>query len=228
MALKLIQGPLNSGRRGLILRDFRAALDRDPVLVVPNVDDVFDFEREICAGGAALGGTVTTFGGLFREVVKSCGSPPPTPLSPTQRLRLVAAAIGESRRGLGPLRRAARRPGFAPAFTHLLDELQAAGLDPAHLDAGGETLESSAYLGDLATLAAGYAAVRDRLGRTDSHQIAREAIALLRGSSESWRGRPVFLYGLDDFPTRKGGRRWRRVRVSCASWTRRSESAPRR
>ncbi|HET7573481.1 MAG TPA: PD-(D/E)XK nuclease family protein, partial [Solirubrobacterales bacterium] len=52
--------------------------------------------------------------------------------------------------------------------------------------------------GDLATLAGAYAHVRERLRRTDSHQIAREAISLLRRSGESWRGRPLFLYGLDD------------------------------
>jgi ATP-dependent helicase/DNAse subunit B len=198
MALKLIRGPLNSGRRGLVLHDFRAVLDRDPVLVVPNVDDVFDFEREICAGGAALGGSVTTFGGLFLEVLKAGGSPPGIPLSGAQRLRAISVAIEERRRALGPLRKASSRPGFAPAFARLLDELQAAGLDPARLSVSAETLESSAYLGDLAIVAAGYAEVRDRLGRTDSHQVARAAIALLRESGESWEDRPLFLYGPDD------------------------------
>ncbi len=198
MPLKLIHGPLNSGRRGLVLRRFAAALDRDPVLVVPNVDDVFDFEREICAAGATLGGSVTTFGGLFREIAGGGGSPPGRELSAAQRQRAVAVGIAERRRELGPLRRSALRPGFALAFERLLGELQAAGLDPAGLGAGAETLESSAYLSDLATLAGGYAQVRERLGRTDSHQIAREAIALLRRSGEFWNGRPLFLYGLDD------------------------------
>jgi ATP-dependent helicase/DNAse subunit B len=196
--LKLIHGPLNSGRRGLILRRFSAALDRDPVLVVPNVDDVFEFEREVCAAGAALGGSVTTFGGLFREIAAAGGSPPGAELSPAQRLRAVRVGIAEHRRELGPLRHSALRPGFAVAFERLLDELQAAGLDPAELGAGAETLESSAYLSDLGTLARGYAEARRRLGRTDSHQIAREAISLLRRSGEFWHGRPLFLYGLDD------------------------------
>jgi ATP-dependent helicase/DNAse subunit B len=196
--LKLIHGPLNSGRRGLILRRFRATLDRDPVLVVPNVDDVFELEREICAPGAALGGSVTTFGGLFHEIATAGGSPPCAELSPAQRRRAVALGIAEQRRGLGPLRQSARRPGFAAAFERLLDELQTAGLDPAQLGAGAETLESSAYLADLGALAAGYAKVRDRLDRTDSHQIAREAISLLRRSGGFWSGRPLFLYGIDD------------------------------
>ncbi|HEY6551535.1 MAG TPA: PD-(D/E)XK nuclease family protein, partial [Solirubrobacterales bacterium] len=198
MPLKLIHGPLNSGRRGLVLRQFAAVLDRDPILVVPNVDDVFDFEREVSAAGAALGGSVTTFGGLFREIAAAGGAPPGRELSPAQRQRAVAVGIAEGRRQLGPLRRSALRPGFALAFERLLGELQAAGLDPAELGAGAETLESSAYLSDLATLAGGYARVRERLGCTDSHQIAREAISLLRRSGEFWNGRPLFLYGLDD------------------------------
>ncbi|HEY5708031.1 MAG TPA: hypothetical protein VIS51_01400, partial [Solirubrobacterales bacterium] len=131
MPLKLIHGPLNSGRRGLILRGFAAALEHDPVLVVPNVDDVFEFEREVCAAGAALGGTVTTFGGLFREILTTAGSPPGAELTPAQRLRAVAVAVADRRAELGPLRRASLRPGFAVAFERLLDELQAAGLDPA-------------------------------------------------------------------------------------------------
>jgi ATP-dependent helicase/DNAse subunit B len=198
MPLKLIRGPFNSGRRGLVLRGFTAALARGPVLVVPNADDVFDFERELCAGGAVLGGAVMTFGGLFREVATTQGRPPGPELSPAQRLRAISVAIGEHRGELGPLRQTAARPGFAVAFERLLDELQAAGIDPAHLGSSAETLESSAYLSDLATLAAGYADVRERLGRTDSHRIAREAIASLQPSAEAWRERPLFIYGLDD------------------------------
>jgi RecB family exonuclease len=196
--LKLIQGPLNSGRRGLVLNRFKAKLDRDPLLVVPNVDDVFDFERELSESGALLGGSVTTFGGLFREVLRMAGSPLGSELTPAQRLRAIAVGTAERRRQLGPLRQSALRPGFAVAFERLLDELQAAGLDPGQLGAGAETLESSAYLGDLTSLAGAYAEVRDRLGRVDSHQIAREAISLLQAGGERWKGRPLFIYGLDD------------------------------
>ena len=49
MPLKLIHGPPNSGRAGRIRRGLIGVLDRDPVLVVPTVDDVYSFERELCA-----------------------------------------------------------------------------------------------------------------------------------------------------------------------------------
>ena len=198
MPLKLIQGPPNSGRAGLIRRRFVAVRERDPILVVPNVDDVFTFERELCAEGAALGGAAMTFAALFRTVASAGGMPPGAELSATQRRRAVAIAVASRRGRLGPLRRSAGRPGFARAFVRLLDELQSAGVEPAAVEASAATLEGSAYLSDIAALFAGYAEVRDRSGRIDSHGLAREAIELLRRDSSFWGERPVFLYGLDD------------------------------
>jgi RecB family exonuclease len=196
--LNLIHGPPNSGRAGLVRRRFTAALDRDPILVVPNEDDVFAFERELCEGGAVLGGSAMTFGALFRAIATAAGAPPGVELSSAQRLRAIAVAVDSSLGRLGPLRRSASRPGFAAAFERLLDELQGAGVEPAAVEASAATLEGSAYLSDIATLYAAYAAARDRIGRVDSHGIAREAIALLRRDGEFWGERPVFLYGLDD------------------------------
>jgi ATP-dependent helicase/DNAse subunit B len=198
MPLNLIHGPPNSGRAGLIRRRFVAALERDPILVVPTVDDVFSFERELCAGRAALGGATLTFGALFGVVATAGGVPPGAVLSPAQRLRAVSVAIEDRRGRLGPLRRSASRPGFARAFERLLDELQGAGVGPEAFEASAATLEGSAYLADVATLFAGYAEVRERTGRVDAHGIAREAIELLRRDGSFWGGRPLFLYGLDD------------------------------
>jgi ATP-dependent helicase/DNAse subunit B len=198
MPLKLIQGPPNSGRAGLVRRGLTAVLERDPVLVVPTVDDVYSFERELCASGAVLGADVMTFGGLFRTVATAGGAPPGAVLTPAQRLGAVAAAVAERRSELRPLRRSAAQSGFPPALERLLDELQGAGLEPADVEAVAGTLEGSAYLGDVAALFAGYARVRDGLGMVDSHGIAREAIDLLEAGSANWWRRPVFLYGLDD------------------------------
>ncbi len=198
MPLKLIHGPPNSGRAGIVRRRFAAALDRDPILVVPNADDVFSFERELCGGVAALGGSVMTFGALFRTVATVAGVPAAAELTAAQRLRAVAAGAESCRPRLGPLRRAAGRPGFARALERLFDDLQAGGVDPAAVEASAATLESSAYLGDIATLFSAYQEVRERTGRADSHGIAREAIALLGRDDSLWGQRPVFLYGFDD------------------------------
>ena len=202
MPLKLIHGPPNSGRAGLVRREFAAARERDPVLVVPTVDDVFWFERELCAGGALfgalLGGAAMTFGALFRTVATTAGAPPGAELSAAQRLRAIAVAIEARRERLGPLRRSAARPRFAGALERLIDELQAAGVGPEEVEASAATLEGSAYLADLATLYGGYEEVRRRSGRGDAHGIAREAIAQLRRDGFFWGGRPVLLYGFDD------------------------------
>jgi ATP-dependent helicase/DNAse subunit B len=196
--LKLIIGPPNSGRAGVVRRRYLDALERDPVLVVPTVDDVFAFERELCGAGAALGGTVLTFGALFGQIATAAGSPPGAVLSSAQRRRCVEVAVEELLPRLGPLRRSAARPGFAAAFARLLDELQAAAVGPPDVEASAGTLEGSAYLTDIAALFAGYEAARERSGRLDAAGIAREAIGLLRADPGPWAGRPVYLYGLDD------------------------------
>lgn len=197
MPLKLIHGPPNSGRAGRIRRGLLAVLDRDPVLVVPTLDDVYAFERELCADGAILGADVMAFGGLFAAVAAAGGAPPGAVFTRAQRLGAVAAAAAERRRDIGPLGGSALQPGFPLALEHLLDELQGAGLEPADVEAAAGTLEGSAYLGDIATLFASYARLRDRLGMVDTHGVAREAIGLLAAGDGFWR-RPVFLYGLDD------------------------------
>jgi RecB family exonuclease len=194
MPLKLIHGPPNSGRAERIQALFREALDRNPVLVLPTLDDVFRFERSLCAGGAALGGSVLTFADLFREVAWACGAPSASELTPAQRLAAVAAGIAARRETLGPLRRSAARPGFAIPFERLLDELQAAGIEPSAVGSGAQTLESSAYLGDLTALFAAYAEVRDGLAMRDAHGLATAAIEALRAKPDSWGERPVFLY----------------------------------
>jgi ATP-dependent helicase/DNAse subunit B len=194
MPLRLIHGPPNSGRAGRIQTLFREALDRDPILVLPTLDDVFRFERSLCQAGAALGGSVMTFTDLFREVARCTGAPLGDELTAAQRQAAVSVGIAAHRERLGPLRRAAGRPGFAIPFERLLDELQSAGIEPGSLGSGAQTLESSAYLGDLTELFGAYAEVRNRLGLLDAHGVARMAIESLRATPGAWRGRPVLFY----------------------------------
>lgn len=138
MALSIVHGPPNAGRAGVVRERFTAALGRDPVLVVPTLDDVFGFQAELCPPqGALLGGTVTTFSGLFREVAAAAGAELPVELTPAQRLVTVRAAVDRVRPRL--LRASSRRPGFAPALDDLLGELQAARIQPERVleGAGG-------------------------------------------------------------------------------------------
>jgi hypothetical protein len=194
MGVKLIVGPPNSGRTGKTLAAFKTAA-RDPVLVVPTVDDVERFEEELTGDGeVVIGATVGTFDELFRMVARATDAPAGPAVSRTQRLRLVREAV--SRAELLILAASSRRPGFPAALDELVSELQAALVDQVALreraaDAGPYELE-------VAALYESYLALRDELGLHDDHSLAAAATAGLRRRPEAWGGRPVFLYGFDD------------------------------
>ena len=199
MPLNLIHGPPNSGRAGLIRRRFAAALDRAPVLVVPTLDDVFDFERELCEGGRRAGRLRDDLRGAVQAVATAGGSPPSAELTPAQRLRASRSRSRSGEAGSGRCGAPPRRPGFALAFERLLDELQAAGVEPGAVeaaagDAGGLRLPGRPCQ-PLRGATSRFATDSAWSTRT---AIAREAIALLRRPGDFWGGRPLFLYGLDD------------------------------
>ncbi len=197
MPLNLIHGPPNSGRAGIVRRQFTEELARSPVAVLPTLDDVFAFERELCREeGALLGGAVQTFDGLFEEVAAAAGAPCPPRIRRDQSERLLRVAAARVKPRI--LARSAARPGFAAAAADLVAELQAAMLDPASVEAAASSLEDSAYLGELAAIYRAYSELRDSRGLGDRHLLAWAAIAALREDPDSWKARPVFLYGFDD------------------------------
>ncbi|HEV3485163.1 MAG TPA: hypothetical protein VG106_07130 [Vicinamibacterales bacterium] len=58
MGLSLLVGPANAGKVTLLLERYLAALDREPVLIVPNRSDVERVQRELVArGGCLFGGS---------------------------------------------------------------------------------------------------------------------------------------------------------------------------
>src|SRR4051812_46969932 len=52
--LSLIVGPANAGKVELLLDRYLAALDREPILIVPNRSDVEQVERQLLARRPAL------------------------------------------------------------------------------------------------------------------------------------------------------------------------------
>jgi RecB family exonuclease len=200
MSLSLIAGPPNSGRAGIVRELLTAALARDPVLVVPTLEDASRFERELCehAGGSAvLGASIVTFKGLFEEVAHAAGAVGRPPVSDAQALHLVRRAIATT--PLGVLARSARRSGFAPALASLIDEIQASGLDPRTVEEiAADSAGDSRYLGEIAALYAAYVSLRDRFGFGDSHAAAAQATAAVRAHPDAWGRRPVLFYGFDD------------------------------
>ena len=195
MSVKLIVGPPNSGRTGRTLDAFRAAAARDPVLVVPTVDDVERFEDELTTEGeVVIGATVGTFDQLFRLVARATDAPAGPAISRIQRLRLASEAA--SRAELKVLATSSRRPGFPAALQELVSELQAAMVDPLALRE--RATEAGPYEVEIASLYESYLMVRDELGLHDDHSLAAAATASLRERRDAWGARPIFLYGFDD------------------------------
>ena len=195
MALQLIVGPPNSGRTGAVLDGFRAISGKDPVLVVPTVDDVERFEEELTRDGAAvIGATVGTFSRLFELVARETDAPAGPVLSRTQRRRLAREAA--SRAELRLLKASAGRPGFPAALEELIGELQSALVDPATLRE--RATDAGPYEVEIASLYEAYVEIRNELGLDDEHSAATAITSALRRDPDRWGARPVFLYGFDD------------------------------
>jgi ATP-dependent helicase/nuclease subunit B len=179
--LSLLAGPANAGKVALLLERYLAALDSDPILIVPNRPDVDRAERELLARtGALVGGSIGTFADLFERIARSNGAHRPV-ITDAQRALLLRRIV--SRHGGG---RSARFSGFADSLAATVSELESALLEPAELD------------GELAELYAAYRDELDRLGLWDRELERRHAAERAAGDLAAWEPRPVFAYGFED------------------------------
>src|ERR671923_1377009 len=116
MPLTLITGPANAAKAGAVLERLRAALPRDPLLVVPTAADVEHYQRELAGSGIVFGAEVLTFARLMREMAGRTGLEA-RPLGRVARDRVVRAAIADV--PLRALARSAATPGFAAAANQI-------------------------------------------------------------------------------------------------------------
>jgi ATP-dependent helicase/nuclease subunit B len=182
--LSLIAGPANAGKVETLLGRYLAALEREPVLIVPNRPDVELVERELLARKPALmAGFIGTFDDVFERIAFAGGDARPL-VSRVQRALLVRRVLAGAQ--LDRLAASARFGGFAEALQQALSELESGLLDPEELD------------GDLAVLYAAYRGELDRLGRWDRDLLRRSAAERLRTDLDAWQGEPVFAYGFED------------------------------
>jgi ATP-dependent helicase/DNAse subunit B len=196
MPLTLITGPANAAKAGAVLDRFRAALPRDPVLVVPTFADVQHYQRELAAEGVVLGAEVVTFDWLVQAIAEATGVRGRA-LGPVARERVVRAAVADTR--LEVLVRSAHAPGFAGAAGALFEELGRSLVGPARFaQALRDWPEAPAHAAELASMFSAYHRRLESLGAVDREGLARTALDALRDRPAAWRARPVFLYGFDD------------------------------
>jgi ATP-dependent helicase/DNAse subunit B len=196
MPLTLITGPANAAKAGAVLDRFRAALPRDPMLVVPTSADAQHYQRELAAEGIVLGAEVATFNWLVRGIAEATGVRSRV-LGPVARERVVRAAVADTR--LEVLARSAQAPGFAAAAGALFAELGRSLVGPARFaQALRDWPEAPPHAGELAAMFSAYHRRLERLGVVDAEGLARAALDALRERPAAWGARPVFLYGFDD------------------------------
>ena len=199
MPLTLITGPANAAKAGAVLERYRAALAREPLLVVPTPADAEHYGRELAAEGIVVGAEVVTFEWLVRGIARATGVRPRV-LGSVARERVVRAVVAETRlSALGP---SAAAPGFPAAAGALFAELGRSLVTPARFTSALRTWaaagEAPPFVEELAALYSGYHRRLDALAAVDAEGLARAALDALRERPAAWGGRPVFLYGFDD------------------------------
>jgi ATP-dependent helicase/DNAse subunit B len=196
MPLTLITGPANAAKAGAVLERFRAALPREPVLVVPTPADVEHYQRELSAEGIVVGAEVSTFQRLVHALAAAAGVRARV-LGAVARRRLVRAAVADAR--LEVLAPSARAPGFAAAAEALFAELGRSLVGPARFArAVRDWHDGPPHAAELAALYSAYHRRLEGVGAVDLEGLARAALDDLRERPAAWDARPVFLYGFDD------------------------------
>jgi RecB family exonuclease len=184
MPLAVLAGPANAGKVARLLDRYLAALDREPVLVVPNRADVERVERDLLRRSPGLlGGWIGTFDDLFEEIARGSSDHRPVATDAQRALVLRSVLASTSLNGLGA---SARYRGFAAGLLGAIAELGASLLQPDEVE------------GDLARLFAAYTAELERLGLWDRDLERGFAVERIEGELEGWDGRPVLAYGFED------------------------------
>lgn len=196
MPLKLVIGPANAAKAGVVFAAFRRHLPREPWLVVPTAADAAHYEHELTGGGARRGGRVATFGSLAVEIARRAGYGART-IGSLQRERLVADAIAAA--PLEALRPVAGTRGFLRAAVAFVAELERSLVTPQRLTAAVRAWpEASPAVHEAAAIYGRYHRALEQLGRVDRELFAWRALDALRERPAAWGTTPVFLYGFDD------------------------------
>ena len=184
MALTLLAGPANAGKVALLLERYLHALDREPVLIVPNRSDVERVERDLLPRcGALVGGSIGTFEDVFERIARADEAARPV-ATDAQRALILRRVVAGAR--LNGLARSARFVGFADSLAGAIAELQSGLVAPDGVE------------GALAELYRAYRLELQRLGLWDRELRRLRAVERLGRELDAWHGEPVFAYGFED------------------------------
>ena len=200
MPLTLVTGPANAAKAGRVLGGLRDRLAEEPILVVPDFQDVEHNQRELAERGAVFGAQVVRFDWLFRLVAERAGYGARI-ASDLQRELIVERAIAGA--PLRLLAESARHEGFARAALNFVKELEGARVDPERLAAAlgkwARAGGSRAYADEVAAIYRGYREGLESARLADAELFGWRALDALRKNPEAWGRTPVFVYGFDDF-----------------------------
>ncbi len=193
--LRLILGPANSGKQGLILDWWQQRLPEKPVVVAPTAPDARRLSLEMAerTGGLVGQSQAVTFDGLVRLILGR------SPRYATDLERALIAARLLHSLDLEALGSHAHLPGVGTGLVGLLDQLRESGLEPHRLDhiLSSWALvepEDAALAGDIRRLMRAQEQIYAAMGITDRPAALREASSV----AGTWQ-RPLALYGFTSF-----------------------------
>jgi ATP-dependent helicase/DNAse subunit B len=209
--LKLITGPVNSGKADLVLFEVGAAADAglDPVLVAPTLADADLLRRDLARRGVTHAVRVTSFRGLWELIARRAGFDP-RPLSAFVLQRIARVVVDETLASgqLALLEASAQSDGFAAALAGLADELGEVRATPARFAEAMNVWDASpdgrgGYGAELAILFRAYRERLEAIGGRDESSYVAELLDTLAQDPGRWRKTPVAFYGFDDFELRQ-------------------------
>lgn len=198
MGLRLITGPANCGKTGLVLDAFSEALASGgvPWLLAPTHPDAARLERELVQRqGALVGARAGTLDSVVREVLRLAGAEPERWVDAVEKRILLEACVREA--ALDALAASAVSAGFIDALGGFVDALGQALTEPAELVAA---VGSDGAFGPVAREACAlYAAYRARLDEEHSLDAVTAAgrAASVLAAGGTWAGEPCFAIGYD-------------------------------
>lgn len=193
MPLHLIHGPPNTGRTDLVSAEFLELIHRNPVLVVPGVDDIFTWERRLTREtGALVGGQICHFKDLGTKILEKAGVRLDPLASEIQRRHFAQVAIQKNWPDLAD--RLDYQPGLVSSTLELIDDFRSNLLDADTLE-GRVPNNARLRIRKLPDLYRTY--LQDLAESGLSDQPARQMQAA-KTDLAAWAAVPFFVAGFDD------------------------------